>query len=108
MGLCDVFCLTCVAPHDIEPDRLGRIWHSRRMVYTKEVIAFALEDNDILIDDIPLEGVESIQTVSLQDSNSFLAGGIEEEVKNVFQIKTTLDGHNSVSQRNHILLRCAL
>ena len=89
----------------------SRIWNSRRIVYTKKIIAFAnLHDEDVL-DVIPMSEILIIREMSVineiaDGSSEFNAdtenedvdndGEIEgTETKNVLQIETTPEGYNS-------------
>ena len=69
------------------------VWQSRRVVITKECIAFAFVGKDEEIDRIPLEGVDYIK--SGDDLVANVDIDMEGEHHYILQIATNPDGHNS-------------
>jgi hypothetical protein len=66
-------------------------------VYTKDVIAFARLDEDVLLDAVPLAEVTGIDTMQDVDQNDISKNNFESAVDftNAFQIRTKKDGFNA-------------
>ncbi len=73
-----------------------RHWQPRRVVITREVIAFAYIGDSNMLDYIPLSEIISVE--NLQQENQKASSAIFEKsvsVLNALQIQTTPEGHNS-------------
>jgi hypothetical protein len=76
---------------------LSRSWQSRRVVYSRDVIAFARLDEDVLLDAIPLAEVIGIDSMQEVDQNDISKNNFEASVDftHAFQIRTKRDGYNA-------------
>jgi hypothetical protein len=74
-----------------------RTWQSRRVLYTRDVIAFARLDEDVLLDAIPLAEVTGIDSMQEVDQNDISKNNFEAAVDftHAFQIRTKRDGYNA-------------
>ena len=70
---------------------MHRSWHPRRVVLTIDLIAFAQVGDDIMIDQIPLEQVESVKSMDSFDDQDI----DKAKFLNALMITTSPDGHNS-------------
>ncbi len=73
-----------------------RHWQSRRVVITKEVIAFAYENDSTMLDYIPLSeiiGIENLQQGNQKSSSVLFEKAVS--VVNALQIQTMPEGYNS-------------
>ena len=85
-------------------------WDSRRIVYTKKLIAFSNPNDDEVLDFIPLSEIIAVRDMSLigeiaDDASQFNAESVENEeasaeggaaaIGNVLMIETKPEGYNS-------------
>ncbi len=95
-------CLTPTASLAHAPARHPRSeWQNRRVVVSKDVISFALVDDDTIVDEIPLAQVDTIQDmldISHPEASDVLSLQDMEKSRRFhhsFQIATIAGGHNS-------------
>ncbi len=76
---------------------IRRTWQSRRVVYTKDVIAFSRLEEDVLLEAVPLADVTGIDTMKDVDQNDISKNNFESAVDftHAFQIRTKKDGFNA-------------
>jgi hypothetical protein len=71
-------------------------WLPRRVIYTRELVAFANIDEEIMIDSIRLTEIECVRLMERDDREiQIKSSNPEDSYTKTFVIKTLADGHNT-------------